>query len=134
MSQENMETVRRIFEAVAHQDVDVLEFYDREIEFDFSRSTFASVAGTSLYRGHEGLREFFRERHEVWEWMRDDLAEVIEAKDEVITVVTVRGKGRGSGIDAEQTLFAVWTIQRGKATRVRWFDTRADALAAVGRE
>ena len=133
MSQENVEIVRRIYEGVARHDTSVLELYDRDVEFDFSRSPFGTVAlGKTVYRGHEGLRDFFRERYEAWEHVRDDCQELIEANDGVISVVISRGKGRESGIEAEQTHFALWSIDAGRVKSVRWFGTRAEALEAAG--
>jgi ketosteroid isomerase-like protein len=51
----------------------------------------------------------------------------------VISVVTSRGRGRESGIDVEQTHYALWAFDAGKVTSVRWFGTRDEALEAAGR-
>ena len=133
MSRENVEVVRRVYEAVAAGDSEaVLAKYDPGVELDFSRSPFGSVLDKSVYRGHEGLRSFIRERYEALEKAEDDCQELIEAGDKVISVVTSRGRGRESGIDVEQTHYALWSIDAGKVTSVRWFGTRDEALEAVG--
>jgi ketosteroid isomerase-like protein len=133
MAQENVEIVRRIYEAVERRDPGVLELYDPGLEFDFSRSPFGSVAlGRTVYRGHAGLRAFFRERYEAWDEPRDDCEELIEVGDRVVSVVTSRGRGRESGVAAAQTHFAVWSLREGKVTSVRWFGTRDEALDAAG--
>jgi ketosteroid isomerase-like protein len=47
--------------------------------------------------------------------------------------VTVRGRGRASGIEVEaRSGAAVWTMREGKIVRVVWFPTRAEALEAAG--
>ena len=134
MSQENVEIVRRIYAAVSEGDAPtVLATYDPEVEWDFSRSPFATVFNRRIYRGHEGMRDLARERHrEAWEDIADDLDELIDAGEHVICVVTSRGRGRLSGAEVGRKHAAVWTIRDGKVTRVVWFATREDALKAAG--
>lgn len=125
--------VRRVYEAVAVGDSEgVLAKYDPDVEFDFSRSPFASVLNKSVFRGHEGLRDFIRERYEAFDKTEDDCQELFEVGDKVISVVSSRARGRESGVDVEQTHFALWSIDAGKVTSVRWFGTRDEALEAVG--
>ena len=60
MSQENVEVVRRIYDAVARGDSEtVLSLYDPDIEWDMSRGAFGAIGGGRVYRGHDGLRSFF---------------------------------------------------------------------------
>jgi ketosteroid isomerase-like protein len=69
----------------------------------------------------------------MWEGFEDDLEELIDAGDHVISVVTSRGRGRASGVEVEWAGNAgVWTIRNGKVVRVVWFSSRKDALEAVG--
>ena len=134
MSQENVKIVRRVWDAVGRDDTEsVLALYDEDVEYDFSRSPFLS-AGISqpAYRGHDALRDLFRERYEDWEQVEDHCQELIEANDEVISVVTSRGRGRESGIEVDGTHVGLWSLRDGKVIRVRWFGTLDDALAAAG--
>jgi len=137
MSQENVEIVRRLFDAVASRDTaTVLSLYDRDLEWDGSRSRWAEVlqAGVS-FKGHGGLRRFSRAYYEMWESFHDEIQELIDAGDHVVSVVTTRGRGRASGIDVEWRGNAgVWTIREGKIVKVAWFSTRSEALKAVGLE
>jgi len=135
VSQENVEIVRRLFDAVAGRDAaTVLALYDRDLEWDGSRSRWSELlqAGVS-FRGHEGLRRFSRAYYEMWESFHDEIQELIDAGDHVVSVVTTRGRGRASGIDVEWRGNAgVWTIREGKIVKVAWFSTRSEALKAVG--
>jgi len=137
VSQENVEIVRRLFDAVAGRDAaTVLALYDRDLEWDGSRSRWSELlqAGVS-FRGHEGLRRFSRAYYEMWESFHDEIQELIDAGDHVVSVVTTRGRGRASGIDVEWRGNAgVWTIREGKIVKVAWFSTRSEALKAVGLE
>jgi ketosteroid isomerase-like protein len=133
MSQENVEVVRALFEAVAARDSEaVLAKYDPAVELDFSRSPFGNVLNKRVYRGHEGLRSFIRERYESWEEVGDQCEELIEAADKVVSVVTSRGRGRESGVAVEQTHYGLWSIDAGKVTSARWFGTLDEALEAAG--
>ena len=128
-----MEIVRRIYDAVARGDnATVLAAYDAEVEFDFSRSPFREVLDCPIFHGAEGLRSFIRERYETWETVADHLEELIDAGEQVVTVVSSRGRGRKSGAEVEQTHYGVWTLQGGKVIRVAWLGTRAEALEAAG--
>jgi ketosteroid isomerase-like protein len=133
MSLENVEIVRRIYESSARHDAEtVLALYDPAVEIDSIRVPLTQLIGGDIFRGHEGLRVFFRERAEAWEEIEDDCEELVDAGDEVISVVTVRGRGRTSGVVVETRMAGVWTVRDGKVVRVVWLPTRAEALEAVG--
>ena len=133
MSRENVEVVQRVYEAVARRDTaSVLSFYDPGVEWDTSRSPTGTLMGPRVFRGHEGLRQVFREWHEAWENLEGNVEELIDAGDHVIAVGTARGRGRASGVEVGFGIALVWTLREGKVTRVVWFPTRDEALDAVG--
>jgi ketosteroid isomerase-like protein len=130
MSQENVEVVRRIYEAVASRDTaTVLSLYDPDVEWDFSRGPGIVAAG--IYRGHEGLRRWFREWYAAWETLDDTNERLIDVGHHVISVSNIRGRGRTSGLEATLSdAVGVWTVREGKVVRVVWFGP--PALEAVG--
>ena len=69
------------------------------------------------------------------ETYEERLEELFAADEQVISILTVRGRGRASGAEVELAHNAgVWTIRDGKIVRLVWFPTREEALeAAVGR-
>ena len=102
MSQENVEIVRRVFEAVGRHDTEaVLSAYDPNVEVDFSGGPLASLMGDTVYRGYDGLRKMVRDRYVDFERVEDDCQELIDAGQRVISLVITRGRGRSSGIDSE---------------------------------
>ena len=133
MSEENVEVVRRIYEAVERGDADtVLALYDPEIEWVFARSPFRRMFKQDIYRGYEGLRSFIRERYEdAWEEIEDELRELIDAGDHVISVISTHGRGRASGAEVATVHAGLWTIRGGKVVRVEWMN-RDEALEAAG--
>ena len=133
MSQENVEVVRRLYEAIGRGDsATVLALYHPDVECDVSRSPLPRLIGGDGFRGHDGLRRFFRERAEAWENIEDNCEQLIDAGTDVLALVTVRGRGRTSGIEVETAMTGVWTIRDGKIVRVVWFGSHDEALEAVG--
>ena len=133
MSLENVEIVRRAFEAAARGERDeVLSLYDAEVEWDASRTELPLGMSGAVHRGHDGLRRFFREWREAWVSDEYEYDELIDAGDAVISIATQRDRGRTSGVAMERMLVGVWTVRDGKIVRVVWFLSREHALEAVG--
>jgi ketosteroid isomerase-like protein len=134
MSQENVETVRQIYEAAARRDAaTVIGLYDPNVELDASRLGLSNrpVGGGDVFVGHDGLRSLFREWHEAWGRIEYDYDELIDAGDDVISLVTRHARGRASGAEVERPFALVWTLRQGKVVRVVWFLTREEALEAA---
>src|SRR5215210_2022922 len=101
MSQENVEIVRRVYDAAARRDAaTVLALYDPDVELDATALGIAAPPGADagVFRGHEGLRSLFREWHEAWGKIEYDYEELIDAGERVISVVTRHARGRASGV------------------------------------
>jgi uncharacterized protein len=133
MSQENVELVRRVFEATARRDAEaVIALYHPEIEWDTSRAELGRMIGGGVFRGYEGARRFLRSYNEAWEQLNYEIEELIDAGDRVVSIVNNRARGRTSGVEVELRMPGVWTIRGGKVARVVFFTTRAEALEAAG--
>jgi ketosteroid isomerase-like protein len=130
MSREDVDNVRRGFEALGRDGVEaLLDFIDPE--FETTTSPELSVE-PSTYRGHEGLRRYFDSFYEVMEEIRFEPEEFIDAGERVVVPMRLVARGRGTGIEAEQRLAMVWTLREGKAVRLDTYATKAEALAAAG--
>ena len=127
MSQENVETVRRAFEASVRRDNEAaLRLYDPEVEIH-------SALG-EVYRGVDGVREYFRGLFGAVPWVDGEVEEWIDAGDEVIAAMHVWGQGRRSAVPVEVREFHVWTVRDGKLALLRIYAHRSEALKAVGLE
>jgi ketosteroid isomerase-like protein len=133
MSRENVEIIRRRNDAADRRDAEAtLDFYDSGVEIDASRLGVAGLAGEGrVYHGHDGLRRFFREWHDAWEEVEYGYGELIDAGNQVISVMTYRGRGRASGAEVEMPVAIVETFRAGKIVRVVWFLTRDEAVEAA---
>ncbi len=132
MSQEDVEIMRRLYEAIERRDSEaVLALYDPDVEWDMSGYPYGEMLDAHS-RGHAGLQAFWRELYEAWGSYEHEVHELIDAGDHVVSIVTDRAQGRASGAEVEIQAYGVWTISEGKITHVAWYRSRAEALEAVG--
>jgi ketosteroid isomerase-like protein len=130
MSQENVEMIRRGYEAYERRDLDAL-VADFAPEFEYIAA--GAVPGrTGTYRGAEGYKNFIAWLDEEFSDAHSQIDTLIDAGDSVVVCATLRGQGRRSGIPATFTFWQVWTCENGKITRAQGFMSKADALEAAG--
>jgi ketosteroid isomerase-like protein len=127
MSQENVEIVTRCCEAFDRGDYETaLNALAPNVEYDLSHFPDGRV-----YRGHEGVREAFRIWMGTWEDYRQERRGLIDAGEEVVVPTLEHGRGKGSGVELDRQTVGVWTMRDGKAVRIRFYTTVAEALEAV---
>jgi ketosteroid isomerase-like protein len=103
MSRENVEIVRKVIEAHDRGDFDtVFAAYDPRIEWRLAETMAVSDFG-ALYRGHEGVRAFWRQWFAAWQTVSFEYEEFIDAGQSVVTILSQRMRGRTSGIELEWT-------------------------------
>jgi uncharacterized protein len=129
VSRENVERVRDVLGRAAQGDrAAIYDVLDPHVVWEPSAET--PVAG--LYRGPEGVRQFFREWVEAFEDYRGEPKEFIDAGEHVIVAVRHRARGKSSGVDVDMPSFQVWTLRDGKVVRYRGFSSREEAVEAAG--
>ena len=128
MSQENVEIVKAAYDAFNREDWDAsLKAAAPGFEMDFSRAV-------GPWRGVYGLdqvRRVMEEFRETWESVRQEPHEFIEAGDLVVVPSTMHVKGRG-GIEVVVRAAVVWTIRNGAIERMVMYQSKEEALEAVG--
>jgi uncharacterized protein len=128
MSQENVEVVRRAWEAIDRGDNESLfALYDPNIVW---HSHYGPISGS--YHGHNGVRQFFREWSDALESFRARAGEFIDADNFVVVDVTIWARGRGSGVETEMPQGHLCTVHNGRLTRVELFESKDRALEAAG--
>ena len=129
MSQENVETIRSVYERWAEgdfrADVDLL---DPLVVF-VMRPEFPD-AGT--YLGLERVAEYTRGFLEPWTHITIVAEEITGAGDSVVVAVRQSGVGSGSGAATEFRYFHVWSFRGSRVIRLENFRERAEAFEAVG--
>ena len=144
MSQENVETVRAVMEAYQQPEMMAalidgeldLELADPQIEWDASRLTEMLPDLAEIYRGHEGVRTYWRRWFGAWKDLQFEIEDVLDAGDDVVVLIrNQRQWGRHTGICTELPPYAqVFTMREGKIVRWRTFPDQMSALKAVGLE
>jgi ketosteroid isomerase-like protein len=128
MSQENVEIVQAFVAALNREDLEAaLKHLDSDFELDFSRAV-GPVSGVfKLDQIRALLDEFFG----MWEAVRFEVDEFIEAGDLVVVLWTARVKGR-DGIESTAHPCWVWTIRNGRIVHGCFYQEWQEALEAVG--
>src|SRR5207237_6066955 len=118
MSQENVEIVRRIYDAVARRDiVTPFEVYTEDIVWDVSNWRVVGMGMKPVYRGHEGVRECWREILSVFGEVDFEVEELIDAGDDrVLAVIREREIGRASGVPVRAPHAGSWSGATGTGT------------------
>jgi ketosteroid isomerase-like protein len=131
MSEENVEVVRRIIDAINRRDVDaVVESATEDFVTDWSNSR-GLLSG--VHQGRDKAREAFETFLEPWDSLRWEPEELIELGDDrVLTVSRLQMRGRGSGVEVNASGASIWTIRAGKAAAITLYQSKAEALEAAG--
>jgi len=130
MSQENVEVVRRAFEALGREDwVALAEFIADDCEVHDFDIPDADV----VYRGPDGLLDWLAHWDTAWEtWSPRDLNFRQVGDDRVLALFRMVAKGRGSGIEINREDAIAYTLHGGKITRVEYYNDQQQALEAAG--
>ena len=133
MTEENVDVVRRLYDAAARRDdVTPFDVYAEDIVFDISNSRRVALALRPIYHGHEGVRQYWRETTSAFGEIDFEVEELIEAGDQVLAVIREREVGRASGVPVEATHMAVLTLTGGKVILIQMFDDPQQAREAAG--
>jgi ketosteroid isomerase-like protein len=130
----NAQLVREIYRRLAERDD---EFFfgalSPEIEWDELGGPGGPVfPDGQVVRGVPALREFLRNWVGAWETIAWEPSDFVEAGDAVVVTVTIRGRGRHTGLEVEHARHQVWVVKSGRVVRFKSYLTRDEAVQAVG--
>jgi ketosteroid isomerase-like protein len=130
MSRENVEVVRRIARAFNEGDVDaIVAELDPAVEWQEQ-----PIPGVDpVYHGHEGVRRWAEAiMGQELGALQAHVEGFTEAGDAVIASTRISGAGQSSGVEVQMHVQIVLTFREGKVARRQVFQTRQQALEAVG--
>lgn len=132
MSQENLGLIRHGTELWLSGDFEAwLETIDPEIGWDISAHPLPDVPNRG--RGRDALvSDMLLPYMAGWNGYSAEIREASEAGDQVIVVLRESATMRDTGVLLERDLVHVWTVREGRATFLRVFRTKAEALQATG--
>jgi ketosteroid isomerase-like protein len=129
MPQENVETVRRMTEALDRANWDGVF---AEISPDFEWETDPRHPKAGVYRGREEFRRFIEDLEDPFEQTVTELERVVATADQVVAFVKIRRRLRGSSSEVEIRIGELYTFREGKLVRGQGFAEREKALEAAG--
>jgi ketosteroid isomerase-like protein len=128
MSQQNVEIVRQVYDALNRNDWDAA-FRDAhpDIEFIFKRGP---LAGT--HRGRETPQAVLSEFRAAFDGWTIEASEVLESGNQVVAIVKNRVRPKGTDAEIETRNGHLWTIRDGTIISLEGFPNADDALEAAG--
>src|SRR2546428_11301466 len=126
MSRENVERMRVAHEAfLAGKSEFGAELLDPGIEWDSSESPVPDIRG--VYRGIEGVRQFWREWLAAWETVQFEY-ELLDAGDRVVALIDQRMRGHSTGIELPFGKYAaVYTFRDGLIVHYTFYMSQSEA-------
>lgn len=138
MSRENVELVRA---AVAGPVFDLLRMFGgNEIPAELDVGIFAPDMDIEFqprvdeetYSGIDGLIEGWRDWLSAWSRYEAHTEDWIDAGDDVVMLVRLKGETRHDHVLLEQRAAVVYTLESGKVVRLAFYLDRRTALAEAG--
>jgi ketosteroid isomerase-like protein len=129
MSQENVEVVRRSYEAVVRRDTEAAEAIMREHlapEFEFE-----SALTGQTYKGAQGVRDLAADLWDTVDYI-PAIEEIIDLGEHVLAMLRISGRGMRSGVPVSQRVAILWTFEEQMIVRAKSFTSQAEALEAAG--
>jgi ketosteroid isomerase-like protein len=132
MSQDNLDLVRRAYEAWNRGDLEgTFDLFDPEVEVSAPRGF--PEAGT--YRGRAAVRQWMEEQLlPAFEQVRVEPERFLDAGEQVVVFVRYFGRGKASGAEVRGSIVDahVVTVRGGKVQTLQMYQGTEEALEAAG--
>jgi ketosteroid isomerase-like protein len=128
VSAENVEIVRRTYEAFDRGDLEAIldEVHPDIVSWAHPRGS------EGRYEGPEGVLRFIRDWIESFEDFSLVTEEFTDAGDRVLVRTLQRARGRGSGVPVEDHFWLVHRLRDGKIDRIDLYGDETQAVEAAG--
>ncbi len=128
MSEENVELVRRVYEAARNDPDAAYASLHPEVEFH----TYVESPAAGVYRGRDAVRKYNDDLFEQFESVRVEVEELVDAGERVVVVSTQHAVPKGGHQEINVRMTEVWTIRDDLLAERHSYSTRAEALEAAG--
>jgi ketosteroid isomerase-like protein len=123
----DIDVVKAVFAAFAERDVEgVLTHVHGDIVFSPVTGDYAGR--TEPYRGHDGMRQYFRDVATVWDELRIVPGDFRQDGDTIL--VTGRVSARSPARIVAGSTGWIWRMDGGRVAHIRVYESAADAMAA----
>jgi ketosteroid isomerase-like protein len=130
MSQENVEIVKRFWEAWERRDLEeVFAAYDPAIVWVTHGGP---IDQSGAYLGYDGVRRAWGDWMASFEGVENHAETFIDAGDCVVVSWRMSGLGKKSQAPVDISGWSIHTLRNGLLIRIDVFDTKAEAFEALG--
>jgi ketosteroid isomerase-like protein len=129
VSEHDVESLQRIYQALSSWDVDELV---SDLAHDIELSLPDTLPWGGTHHGHEGVRAFVSVSNDHVEGRWADPDDFLDAGDRMVVLGRMRGRAKASGREYEVGFVHVWTMTDGVASRLRSYHDTAPIMAALG--
>ena len=130
MASENVKSVYRAYDAYQRGDLEAfVAAHDPECEI---LPRIVRVEGGMPYRGHDGVRAYWRDMAEAFEDWQPVAAEVRDHGDILIVRIRQSGHGRSGVAFVDEEFWQAIKMRNGLTVWWSTYSTEAEALEAVG--
>jgi ketosteroid isomerase-like protein len=132
MSQANVDVFKRAFDAINRRDAEAL-VAELDPEVERHPAILMAIGGKqTVYRGHEGVREWLRDLYETLSEFRAEYPDIRDLGDRTVAIGHFHARGTASEVAIESPHATVVEFKNGKGIRIRTFLDPKDALDAAG--
>ena len=129
MSQENVEIVRRAYDAFNRGAWDAaFENVASHAEWE----TDARLPNAGTYRGRIEIQRLFEDQATAFDESVTELERLLLKGDQIVALVKLRRRPTGSTAAIEAEIAHLWTFEGGQVVRIQAFARREEALEAAG--
>jgi ketosteroid isomerase-like protein len=126
----NEDLIRAAYDAWTRRDIEaLLEISHEDAE---ALPILGANIGASVYRGKDGLRDWFRDLTQEWERFETRVTRIDERGDRALCTFNIYARGRASGVVIEGEMYHLIDVRDGLIQRLEAFRDRDDALHALG--
>ena len=128
MSQENVEVIRRLYDALNRRDWDAVF---RDAHLDFEMTTQRGLNAGTLRR-REAAEGFLKDYIAAFESIAWEPEEFFDSGDQVVVLVTTRSWPRGGSVNIVTRNGHLWTVRDDKILSINTFPDPKEALKTMG--
>jgi ketosteroid isomerase-like protein len=129
MDQAHLELLRDFYDALGRNDVEsAVGLCDPEVEVYLNPEVVAALAP----KGHKEVASYLHGWFDSWDKYAPRPEEFIEAGEQVVVLVQLRARGKGSRFEIEEEVADVFRLDDGKIVQLRLYVDRGVAREAAG--
>jgi uncharacterized protein len=127
--QQHHEVLRNFYDALNRDDLDAaIRLCHENVEVYQPPEVVASIPA----KGHKDVASYLRGWFESWHAYQPEPEEFIEAGDQIVVMIHLKARGKGSRFEIEERMADVFTVEGGKIVRFRFYVDRNVALQSAG--